>query len=99
MPFDYDRTWSSWDPWKPIPQQYNLGVHLTRGQVEAGKGDKPALHWENASGACRSYTYRELDALSSRMASSLARLDVRRGDRVFLRLPNLPEFYIAALAT
>ena len=32
------------------------------------------------------------------MASSLARLGVKRGDRVFLRLPNIPEFYIAALA-
>ena len=32
------------------------------------------------------------------MASSLAGLGVRRGDRVFLRLPNVPEFYIAALA-
>ena len=39
-----------------------------------------------------------MDAASSRLASSLARLGMNRGDRVFLRLPNIPEFYIAALA-
>jgi acyl-coenzyme A synthetase/AMP-(fatty) acid ligase len=38
-----------------------------------------------------------MDALSSRFASALAGLGVRRGDRVLLRTPNLPEFYLAAL--
>ena len=45
----------------------------------------------------RARYHRQLDALSSRFASSLGRLGVKRGDRVFLRLCNLPEFYIAAL--
>lgn len=97
MAFDYEQIWSSWDPWKGIPQQYNLGVALTHGQVQAGRGDMLALLWENAEGATRSFTYRQLDALSSRFASSLARLGVNHSDRVFLRLPNVPEFYIAAL--
>jgi acyl-coenzyme A synthetase/AMP-(fatty) acid ligase len=38
-----------------------------------------------------------MDLLSNRCAAMLARLGVRRGDRVLLRLPNVPEFYIAAL--
>ena len=97
MPFEYDRVWSAWDPWAGIPEKYNLGAALTQGQVAAGRGDVPALLWENAAGATRSFTYRELDALSSRFASSLARLGVKRSDRVFLRLSNLPEFYIAAM--
>ncbi|HYT94631.1 MAG TPA: acyl-CoA synthetase [Gemmataceae bacterium] len=99
MSLDYAELCRSWDPWSVIPSQYNLGVALTRGQVEQGRGDKPALLWENAAGQTRSITYRQLDALSSRLASSLARLGVRHGDRVFLRLPNVPEFYVAALGT
>ena len=87
-----------WDPWAFIPERYNLGVHLTRGQVERGLGGKTALLWENAAGQSASFTYGQLDAMSSRLASSLERLGVRRGDRVFLRLPNRPEFYITALA-
>src|SRR5262249_7073843 len=97
MAFDYDRIWSTWDPWAGIPEEYNLGVALTRGQVAAGHGDVLALVWENAAGATRSYTYCQPDAVPSRFASALGRLGVKRGDRVFLRLCNLPEFYIAAL--
>jgi acetyl-CoA synthetase len=98
MVFDYTAVCAHWDAWNHIPVEYNLGVDLTRGQVCRGYGDKPALLWENAAGSTRSLTYAELDALSSRLASSLTRLGVRRGDRVFLRLPNLPDFYVSALA-
>lgn len=98
MSFEYERIWKSWDPWAGIPHEYNLGVALTAGQVQAGHGDKLALLCENAAGETRTLTYRQLDAVSNRLASSLSRLNVRRGDRVFLRLPNVPEFYIAALA-
>ena len=92
-----DRLRQTWDPWARIPAEYNLGVGLTVGQVKQGRGDKPALLWENATGATRAYTYSQLDALSNRFADSLQRLGVRRGDRVFLRLPSRPEFYVAAL--
>jgi acyl-coenzyme A synthetase/AMP-(fatty) acid ligase len=98
MTFDYEQVWSTWNAWGTIPTDYNLGMHLTCGQVEQGLGAKPALHWENAAGASRSISYRELDALTNRLASSLVRLGIERGDRVFLRLPNISEFYIAALA-
>src|SRR5690349_11710214 len=98
MSFDDPQVGPDWNPWGPIPPEFNLGEALTRAQVEAGRGGKAAILWENAAGASRSLSYSELDAASSRLASSLAGLGVRRGDRVFLRLPNIPEFYIAALA-
>src|SRR5262249_59269891 len=75
-----------------------LGGGRTGGQVEAGLGGKVALLWETAAHASRSLSYSELDAGSSRLASSLAGLGVQRGDRVFRRLPNIPEFYLTALA-
>ena len=98
MCFDDSPVRSSWNPWSLIPPEFNLGEALTRGQVEAGRGGKVAILWENAAQASRSLAYSELDAVTSRLASSLARLGVKRGDRVFLRLPNIPEFYVAALA-
>src|SRR5690348_5043803 len=97
MGFDDSRVGSRWDPWNFIPPEYNLGEALTRGQVEAGRGGKVAIVWEYAARASRSLTYAELDATTSRLASSLVRLGVKHGDRVFLRLPNIPEFYVAAL--
>ncbi len=94
---DDARLRQAWDPWAAIPAEYNLGVDLTAGQARRGRGGKPALLWENAAGDTRAYTYAQLDALSNRFADSLGRLGVHRGDRVFLRLPSRPEFYIAAL--
>lgn len=85
-------------PWSLIPERFNLGVALTRGQVLAGRGPRVCLDWESSSGAARRMTYEELDRDTSRLADALARLGIRRGDRVLLRLPNVPEFYVAALA-
>jgi acetyl-CoA synthetase len=90
-------TWSNWNPWSFIREKYNLGVDLTTEQVRCGRGDKVALYWENADGLRRTLTYRELDEQSTQFARALQRRGVRREDRVFLRLPNIPEFYIAAL--
>ncbi len=98
MSFEYSRIWSNWNPWSGIPAQYNLGEALTRGQVQAGHGQRVAIHWENAASDRRALTYSQLDAATSRLASSLVRLGIKPGDRVFLRLPNIPEFYVAALA-
>jgi acyl-coenzyme A synthetase/AMP-(fatty) acid ligase len=97
MAVEYDHLCRTWDPWRFVPPLYNLGTALTHDQVTQGRGDKFALLWENAGGQTKSFTYRQLDALTNRLASSLVRLGIRAGDRVFLRLPNVPEFYIAAL--
>lgn len=97
MPINYETLWSTWNPWALIPERYNLGVDLTSRQVREGRGDKVAVHWANADGDSRRLTYGELDELSTRTAVSLEELGVRRGDRVLLRLPNIPEFYVAAL--
>ncbi len=93
----YERLCRETDPWSAIPPRYNLGAALTRGNVEAGRGERVCLYWENSAGETRAFTYREIDHASSRFASALSALGVAPGDRVLLRLPNLPEFYVAAL--
>lgn len=94
----YQSLHRSWDPWASIPEMYNMGDALSGHQVRQGHGERIALHWENAIGDHRSVSYRQLDQLSNRLAVALRRLGVQRGDRVFLRLPNIPEFYVSALA-
>jgi len=44
----------------------------------------------------RRLTYAQLDGLSDRFAASLIRLGLRKGDRVAISLPNLPQYVIAA---
>ena len=95
---NYDQLWRQTDPWSDIPARYNLGVALTQGNVEAGRGNRVCLHCENSAGRTKQFTYDDMHRLTNRFANALAQLGVQRGDRVLLRLPNLPEFYIAALA-
>lgn len=46
----------------------------------------------------RHLTYAQLDAKSSRLASSLARRGIGQGDTALVQLPNIAEFYIVFFA-
>ncbi|WP_338505072.1 acetate--CoA ligase [Sphingomonas kaistensis] len=63
-------------------------------------GDTPAIIWEpdDPSAASRTLTYRELHREICRFANVLKRLGVKRGDRVTLYLPMIPEAAMAMLA-
>ncbi len=66
----------------------------------AERGDQVAILWEpdDPSEAARRLTYRELHAEVSRFANVLKAAGARRGDRVTLYLPMIPEAAIAMLA-
>jgi acetyl-CoA synthetase len=66
--------------------------------VEAGHGDRVALHFEGEPGDTRTLTYADLQREVSRAANVLTDLGVRTGDRVAIYLPMIPEAVIAMLA-
>jgi propionyl-CoA synthetase len=67
--------------------------------VEEGAGGKPALIYDSpVTGTQRTYTYRELRDEVALFAGALRDLDVRRGDRVVIYLPMVPEAVISMLA-
>ena len=67
--------------------------------VEAGRGAQPALIWDSAmTGAVVTHTYAELQTRTAKLAGALADLGVRRGDRVVIYMPMVPEAAIAMLA-
>ena len=68
----------------------NIAHHVERGQLLFP--DKIALIFEDTS-----FTYRQLDQLANRVANCLRGLGIKRGDRVALFLPNIPEFVISYL--
>jgi long-chain acyl-CoA synthetase len=55
--------------------------------------DRPALIFQN-----RTLTYRELKDHVDRLATALAELGVKQGDRVAIQFPNLPHFMISYYA-
>jgi propionyl-CoA synthetase len=67
--------------------------------VAAGRADQPALIYDSpVTGITRAYTYRELLEQVARFAGVLARYGVRKGDRVVIYMPMVPETAIAMLA-
>jgi acetyl-CoA synthetase len=65
----------------------------------ANHGDKTAIIWEGDDpAASRRITYRELYADVCRCANLLKNLGVKKGDRVCIYLPMIPEAAVAMLA-
>ncbi|OLF07739.1 acetate--CoA ligase [Actinophytocola xinjiangensis] len=76
----------------------NVAHNCVDRHVEAGNGDRVAIHWEGEPGDGRTITYAELQREVSRTANALTSLGLVAGDRVAIYLPMLPEAIFAMLA-
>ncbi len=77
----------------------NLCYNAVDRHVLAGRGDKPAILWESPeSGGSRTLTFRELHREVNRFAAVLRARGVRKGDRVLVYMPMVPEALVAVLA-
>ena len=79
--------------------QLNVAVNCLDRHL-AERGDQVAIVWEGDDPATppRRITYRELHAMTCRLANAMQALGVRKGDRVTLYLPMIPEAAVAMLA-
>ncbi|MXO64999.1 acetate--CoA ligase [Altericroceibacterium endophyticum] len=66
----------------------------------AARGDQPAIYWEpdNPADEARTLTYRDLYEETCRFANALKANGVKKGDRVTIYLPMVPEAAVAMLA-
>jgi acetyl-CoA synthetase len=77
----------------------NAAYNCVDRHVENGNGDRVAYHWvgepENDT---RDITYAELKDMVCQAANALTDLGVRKGDRVAIYMPMIPETVVAMLA-
>ena len=67
--------------------------------VESGQANQAALIYDSpVTGVVETFTYRELHDRVARFAGVLAGLGVKKGDRVIIYMPMVPETVIAMLA-
>ncbi len=67
--------------------------------VKNGRGDQPALIYDSpVTDSLRKYTYKELLAEVEKVAGILVSLGVKKGDRVVIYMPMIPETAFAMLA-
>jgi acetyl-CoA synthetase len=102
-------TWSKrWDEvldWSNPPfakwfigGELNVAYNCVDRHVEAGRGDKVAFYWEGEPGDKRTITYADLQREVNKAANALLELGVRKGDRVAIYLPMIPELPVSMLA-
>ncbi len=102
----FDKEWSrvlSWDYAKAEIRWFedaklNVSVNCLDRHLEA-RGDKTAIIWEgNEPGDVRRVSYRELHLEVCRFANVLQRHGIKKGDRVAVYMPMVPEAAVAMLA-
>jgi len=80
-----------------VPEQFNFGFDVIDKHAEADI--KRALVWVDLAGSIvKEYTFRDLTRISNQAANVLRGLGVRKGDRVFIMLGRVPEWYSILIA-
>jgi len=76
----------------------NIAYNCLDRHVKAGRRTKAAIIWEGEPGDERVLTYGDVLREVSKFANVLKSLGVKRGDRVTIYMPMIPELPIAMLA-
>ena len=76
----------------------NLTVNALDRHLKNGRRNKAALIWEGEPGDSRTYTYQQLYSEVCRFANVLKKKGLKKGDRVTIYMPMIPELPIAMLA-
>jgi len=96
--------WQSVLEWTPPHARWfsggrlNVAANCLDRHLTGSRRNKAAIIWEGEPGDRRVYTYWGLAREVGRAANALKRLGVRKGDRVAIYLPMVPEAAIAMLA-
>ncbi|MBM3942054.1 MAG: acetate--CoA ligase [SAR202 cluster bacterium] len=98
------KKWDQVLDWKPpyakwfVGGKTNICYNCVDRHLESARRNKAALVWEGEPGDWKVYTYRDLYREVCQFANGLKSLGVRKGDRVTIYLPMVPELPIAMLA-
>jgi acetyl-CoA synthetase len=104
---DWFTPWKKVLDWKPPYAKWFIGGKLNVSYncldrhlegANAWRRNKAAIIWEGEPGDTRVLTYGQLHREVCKFANALAGLGVKKGDRVALYMPMIPELAIAILA-
>ncbi len=91
---EWDLPFAKWFPGGEL----NVSENCLDRHVAAGRGDRVAYHFEGEPGDTRTITYADLLADVERFANVLKGLGLRKGDRLAIYMPMIPELPVAMLA-
>ena len=101
---DYEKAYKEFS-WEAVKKELgvtdgrvNIAYEAVDKHARSWRKNKVAFYWEGSDGFCEKYTFLDMKRLSDKCANMLRSLGVKRGDRVFLFLPRVPELYISMVA-
>jgi acetyl-CoA synthetase len=101
---EWSRAWDRVLDWQPpharwfVGGQLNASVNCLDRHLRGPRRDKAAIIWEGEPGDRRTLTYHDLHRDVCAFANVLRSLGVKKGDRVAIYMPLVPELAIAMLA-
>jgi acetyl-CoA synthetase len=101
---EWSRKWTTVLDWSDPPNakwfvggKLNASVNCVDRHARTARRNKAAIIWEGEPGERRTLTYWDLFRQVSQFANVLKSLGVKRGDRVAIYMPLVPELAIAML--
>lgn len=104
----YLKWFKEWDKvldWNPpfakwfVGGKLNASVNCLDRHIDSDTKNKVAIIWEGENGETNSFTYYQLYRSVNKLASALKNLGVKKGDRITIYLPMIPQLAIAMLAS
>ncbi|HEY3899111.1 MAG TPA: acetate--CoA ligase [Chthoniobacter sp.] len=101
---DWNKKWSKVLEWKEPVAKWFIGGKLNVSEncldrhLSGPRKNKAALIWEGEPGERRVITYQQLHRDVCRFANVLKRNKIKKGDRVIIYMPMIPEAAVAMLA-
>ena len=96
------KTWEKPLDWNPPFARWFVGGKINASyealDVHQNQKNKPAILWEGENDDRRIVTYGELYDQVQRLSNALKSLGVKKGDRITIYLPMIPEIIVAILA-
>ncbi len=76
----------------------NIAYNCLDRYMQTPTRSKVAYYWEGDDGATQTLTYEDLYIMTNRIAKALQQSGVKKGDRVAIYMPMIPELVAAVLA-
>jgi acetyl-CoA synthetase len=99
------KEWDKVLDWNPpfakwfVGGKLNASVNCLDRHIDSDTKNKVAIIWEGENGETNSFTYYQLYRSVNKLASALKNLGVKKGDRIAIYLPMIPQLAIAMLAS
>ncbi|MFF4259941.1 acyl-CoA synthetase [Streptomyces sp. NPDC001663] len=91
--YDAERARFRWE----VPQRFNAVLDVLERRAKQSPDELALVTLRRGGGVASSFTFRELSLASRRMGNALAGIGVGKGERIFVMLPRIAEWYVALL--